>query len=200
MAAVVALLATGSTVSAQTPLPLTQRLVQPGGFPPFLVLPGQSTTQYNSPQQWVALDTSLTTSQASAEVARMRNEGFVALVSRQLGLSQRESLGGLSWVMQLGSATAAKDELAANVQGAKTQTKAPGTFTAFKVKGIPGARGYSLTSSGGSGSNVVFAGGPFLYLLGVGWTQPKPKNTPTRAELVAAATRLYKRVHGHPST
>jgi hypothetical protein len=38
-----------------------------------------------------------------------------------------------------------------------------------------------------------------LYFLGVGWSA-KPKNTPTKAQLVTAATRLYKRVEGHPPT
>jgi hypothetical protein len=68
---------------------------------------------------------------------------------------------------------------------------------AFPVGGIPDARGYHLAGSGSGGDNVVFADGPFVYLVGVGWSA-KAKNTPTRAQLIAAATRLYKRLHGHP--
>jgi hypothetical protein len=196
---VLTFVATGSALGAPTPLSLDQRLIQSGEFPPFVSLPGQSTTQYDSPRQWTGVDTSLTAAQASAQVTRLRKEGFVAIVSRQLGTAQQEPWSALCWVMQLGSASAAKGELAANVQEAKTTSKPPDTYAAFTVSGIPGARGFYQSSPGGAGNNVEFADGPFLYLLGVGWTS-KPQNTPTRAELVAASIRLYARVHGHPRT
>lgn len=188
----------GTSLAGLKPLPLSARLIQTGEFPPFLSLPGQSTTRYNSPTKWVSGDTSLTRAQKSAEVARMRREGFVAVLSRQLGTAQQEPFGGLSWVMQLRSASAAQAELAATVQDAKTSLKPPNTYMAFQVTGIPGARGYYGSSAGGGGDNLVFTDGPFLYFLGFGWSA-KPKNLPTQAQLVAAASRLYKRVHGHPA-
>jgi hypothetical protein len=199
LAVVFVILAAGTAGAALKPLPLSARLIQHGEFPPFLSLPGQSTTPYKTSNQWVAVDTSLTAAQTLAEVARLNGEGFVALLSRQLGTPQKEPWGGLSWVMQLHSAAAAKSELAANVRDASTTSKSPDTYTAFKVREIPDARGYYLTSPSGDGDNVVFAAGPYLYFLGVGWSA-KPKNTPTKAQLVTAATRLYKRVEGHPPT
>jgi len=36
-----------------------------------------------------------------------------------------------------------------------------------------------------------------VYLVGFGWSA-KLKNTPTRAQLLAAAARLYKRTRGNP--
>lgn len=196
LALVFAFAATGAALAAPKPLPLTARVIQPGEFPGFLALPGQATALYKSPKQWVSLDRSLTPAQASAQLARLRREGFVAVLSRQLGTATREPWGGLSWVMELGSAASARAELAANAREAST-SKPPVSSTAFRVSGIPGARGYHLAGPGGAGDNVVFADGRFVYLVGFGWSA-RPKNTPTRAQLLAAAARLYKRTRGHP--
>jgi hypothetical protein len=127
----------------------------------------------------------------------MHREGFVALLSRQLGTRTKVSFGGLSWVMQLRSAAAARAELAANVRDAKDTTKPPFTYAPFAVTAIPDAHGYHLAGGGGSGDNVVFADGPFVYLVGVG-SSGKTSSGPTRAQLIAAAKRLYTRVRGHP--
>jgi hypothetical protein len=188
---------TAAALAALKPLPLSARVIQAGEFPGLLAVPGGrgSTTLYRNPKQWVSVDTNLSPAQVSARAARMRREGFVAVLSRQLGTPTPKPWGGLSWVMQLRSAAAARAELAANVREAASQPQS--SYTAFRVSGIPGARGYHLTSSGGSGDNVVFADGPFLYFVGFGWTG-QPKNRPTRAQLLAAATRLYTRTRGHP--
>jgi hypothetical protein len=189
--------ATGVAVAAPRPLPLSARVIQPGEFPGFVALPGQSTTLYKNPRQWVSVDRTLTAAQISVRAARMRREGFVAVLSRQLGTQTPKPWGGLSWVMQLRSAASARAELAANVREAASTSKPPArSYTAFPVSGIPGARGYHLTSPGGAGDNVVFADGPFLYFVGFGWSG-KAQNRPTRAQLFAAAARLYKRTHGH---
>ena len=84
------------------------------------------------------------------------------------------------------------------MKDAQSRSKPPKfTYAAFRVSGIPGARGYHLTSPGGAGDNVLFADGPFVYFVGFGWSA-KTKNMPTRAQLIAAAARVYKRVRGHP--
>lgn len=78
-------------------------------------------------------------------------------------------------------------------------TKPPkSNYAAFPVAAIADARGYRLRDNGGSGDNVVFADGPFVYLVGVG-SAGTARTGSTRAQLIAAATRLYKRVHGHPA-
>jgi hypothetical protein len=190
---------TGAALGATTPLPLSARVIQPGEFPGFLALPGQATTLYKSPKQWVSGDTSATPAQIAARIARLRKEGFVAVLSRQLGTQTPKPWGGLSWVLQLGSAAAARGELAANVRDAASSSKPPSsTYTAFQVAGIPGAHGYHLTSPGGVGDNVVFADGPFVYFVGVGW-KTGTAHPPARAQLLAAAARLYLRVRGHPA-
>jgi hypothetical protein len=190
--------ATGAALAEPKPLPLSARVIQPGEFPGFLALPGQSTTLYKNPRQWVSVDTTLTAAQVSARTARMRGEGFVAVLSRQLVTQTPKPWGGLSWVMQLNSDPSARAELRANVREAASTSKPPArSYTAFSVSGIPGARGYHLTSPGGVGDNVVFADGQLLYFVGFGWSG-KAQNRPTRAQLLAAAARLYKRTHGHP--
>ena len=61
-----------------------------------------------------------------------------------------------------------------------------------------GAHGYHVAGGGQFGENILFADGPFLYLAGEGWSAGA-NNPPTRAGLIAAVTKLYKRVHGHPA-
>jgi hypothetical protein len=155
---VIGCVAAGVALAALKPLPLSARVIQPGEFPGFLALPGQSTTLYKNPKRWVSVDKSLTPAQATARIARLRREGFVAVLSRRLGTPRREPYGGLSWVMQLRSAASARAELAANARDA-ARPKPPGTYTAFRVRGIPGARGYHLSSRGSAGDNVVFVVG-----------------------------------------
>lgn len=186
-------------LAASRPLPLAARVIQQGEFPPFLSLPGQSTKLFTSAAKYVHGDLSLSSAQMTAKTARLKREGFRAILIRQLGTRQQEPFGGLSWVMQLGSAAFARAELVANVRDAKASAKPPrSTYAVFSVATIPDAHGYHLRDNGGSGDNVVFADGPFVYLVGVG-SAGTARTGPTRAQLIAAATRLYKRVHGHPA-
>jgi hypothetical protein len=99
--------------------------------------------------------------------------------------------------MQLASAASARAELAAVLRDTKHHFRS--IFTAFSAPVIPGARGYHVGGPGNpsAGDNLLFADGPFLYLVGQGWAYGI-KNPPSRSGLIAAATSLYKRVHGHP--
>ena len=195
------LAAASGVAGALSPLPLSARVIQRGelpGFGPFR--PGGDSTLHKSARQWVSGDRSFTAAQASAEVARLRREGFKGVLVEQLG-SLTRYWAGLSWVMPLGSAASARAELAANVRHFEDTNRPPKfTYAAFPVSPIPGARGYHLdgTAGGGfEGDNVLFADGPFLYLVGNGWTRGMT-NTPPRSALIAAATKLYRRGHGHP--
>jgi hypothetical protein len=196
-------LAVGSVVAfgALSPLPLSARVIQQGefsGFGPFSA--HGPTTQFKSAKQWVSGDRSFTPAQASAEIAALRREGFKAVLVEQLK-SLNTNWGGVSWVMQLGSAASARVELAANVRHLAGTNKPPkATYAAFPASTIPGAHGYRLGGTAGNfeGDNVVFADGPFLYLVGDGWVTGV-KKAPPRSTLIAAATKLYQRVHGHPA-
>jgi hypothetical protein len=69
------------------------------------------------------------------------------------------------------------------------------------VSAIPGAVGFGggpgAGQSGVGGENIVFADGSFFYLVGNAWSGST--HNPKRAALVRAATKLFKRVHGHPA-
>jgi hypothetical protein len=158
----------GVAFAALKPLPLSARVIERGelaGFGPFR--PGGNTKLFTSAKQWVGGDTSLTAAQATARIARLRREGFKALLAEQLG-SLKPQRGGLSWVMQLGSAASARAELVAALRDNESQTSS--TYTAFSVAAIPGARGFHAVGGGFVGDNILFADGPFLYLVGDGWS------------------------------
>lgn len=186
----------GVAFAASKPLSLSARVIQPGEFPGFVAV--MPPTLFRSPAKWVGpVGKGLTRAQASAQITRLRSEGFVAAASRQLGTATQVPWGGLSWVLQLRSAGAAKAELAAELHDTKNTAKPPEAYTSFTVSRIPGAHGFHLGGSASAGDNIQFADGPFVYLVGFGWTG-NPKNRPTRANLIASATRLYTRVHGRP--
>lgn len=172
------------------PLPLRDRLVRQGDFAGYRVEP--ATHSFKTAKAWVANGPHVRP--ASVDVGRLQREGFVAALSEFLDRgSERQS--GLSWVVQLGSAAAARVELNADL--AET-IAAGGHFKRFSVPAIPGAKGYSVSGGGATGENLFFADGPFLYLVGQGYSSANT-NPPTRADLIAAATTLYRRVHGHPA-
>ena len=186
--------ATGVALAALKPVPLSARVIHTGEFPGFVAF--APPTMYRTPKQWVGIE-GLPPAQGLAVVTRLRREGFAAVASRSLGTPRREPWSGLSWAMQLRSAAAAQAELAAEIRDARHITARPTTYAAFAVRGIPGARGYRLASPAGMGDNVQFADGPFVYLVGYGWSGT-PKNLPARTRLIAAVARLYRRLHGHP--
>jgi hypothetical protein len=127
---------------------------------------------------------------------RLRGEGFVAAVREELGAGS-DDRGALSIVVQLRSAAAARTELARQLRDYASQaSRLPGhTYVPFAVTGIPRARGFaSRDPSGGSGINVIFADGTFVYHVGAGWGRGAG-HPPTRRAVILAAEHLYKRVH-----
>jgi hypothetical protein len=196
VALVVAAWSSGAAAASSEPLPLSARLLKRGELAGFARQ--TSPTTFTSARLWVQTALNLTPAKASAQVARLHREGFkglrVELLDRRTATED-----GVSWVMQLGSPASARAELAATFDDYKARTTAKGgSFWPYTVPAIPGARGYRAFGSGQVGENVFFADGPFLYLVGAGWVAGE-KDPPTRAGVIAAATKLYRRVHGHPA-
>jgi hypothetical protein len=188
--AVVAAVWSGVALASPKPLPLRARLLRQRDFPGFRLETAKSYTA----KAWVTTDQSLSAAQVKAQIARLEREGFKGLLSEYLDDAQGPR-NGVSWVMQLGSAASARAELAATVSYEKTSGNAP---ESFRVKAIPKSFGFGGTNGPGSGGeNVTFADGPFLYLLGNAWSGST--HNPKHAALIAAATKLYDRVHGHPA-
>jgi len=184
------LVGAGAAFAVPKPLPLGDRLIKSGDFAGFR--PESSTHSFKTATAWVVSGPHA--AQMSAEIARLRRERFVAVLSEFLDRGSARG-SGLSWVMQLGSAASARAELTVDFAEGKANG---GSFAAFSVPAIPGARAYRVSGGGSAGENVLFADGPFLYLVGQGWSSADT-HTPTRAGLIAAATTLYRRVHGHPA-
>jgi hypothetical protein len=191
---VVLLAVTWSAVATASPepLPLSAHLIRAGEFAGFR--PESKTQSYSTTKAWVAGGPHPRVAQTSAEIARLHRAGFVAAVSEFLdrGLARGN---GLSWVMQLRSAASARAELETQLQQVRAGS---GSFSTFAVPGIPGARGYRVAGGDVIGENIFLTDGPFLHLVGQGFGSSE-KNPPTRAALIAAATKLYQRVHGHPA-
>jgi hypothetical protein len=197
VAVVAGLLAgTGVGLASPKPLPLRERLIQQGEFAGFR--PESKTQSFSTAKAWVSGGPHPTAAQTSAEIARLHREGFVAVLAEFLDRGSVRG-SGLSWVMQLGSAASARAELKVDLMENKAQTTASGgSFSAFPVPAIPGAQGYRASGGGSGAENIFFADGPFLYLVGQGWSSGD-KAPPTRAGLIAAVKKLYARVHGHPA-
>ena len=138
---------------------------------------------------WVA-GLGLPPSERASEAARLQRLGFVAAVGEHLASSSGSAAEALSIVEQFPTQQAAARELAAQVKMGEAQGA-----KAFAVPGIPGASGFGGAHGPFTGVNVVFQAGPYYYLVGAGWPSGTP-NPPTRAAVIAAAERQYRRLNG----
>jgi hypothetical protein len=135
----------------------------------------------------------LAPSAAAKETSRLEAFGFVAGAS--VGLQPYGQGAGLSLVEQFQTPQDARLELKYQYQTASYSVDhVPVTVTPFGVPGIPGAKGFDISSPGSAGHNVAWNDGVFYYLVGVGWPRTRRVHVPSRAQVIAAAQRLYRRV------
>jgi hypothetical protein len=125
--------------------------------------------------------------QRASEAASLKALGFVAGLDEQLAPSKGgvANEGGVSLVELFHSSHGASGEVASQLKQALKRGE-----SAFAVPGIPGARGFGFSGSS-TNANVAFAVGPYYYLIG--FSAPSA-SAPTRAQLIAAAQSLYRRV------
>jgi hypothetical protein len=146
-----------------------------------------------NPQTWVGVE-ELKPAQGAILAARLRRLGFVGAAREDLSWAKVTAgapsppAAALSVVEQFSSAAAARTELAAELPSLQ-----PGT--PITVPGVPGARGYDSSANGSEYANIVFAAGPYLYLVGAEW-QTGLAAGPSPAGMIAAVQHLYRRV-GH---
>lgn len=195
-----AMAADGTTQSFQVtstlkPLYITGRVLHAGDLPGFV--PKQCPATVTDVAAWNKVAPS-----GGIDIeARLHRAGFVAAAREDLVWTKGSDRGALSAVVQLGSAKAARAEIARQVRDFADQVGRGEVkkYAAFAVPGIPGSGGWTATGNDGTtGHNIIFADGPFTYHVGVGWGA-QVKDPPTRAQLIAAATTLYTRVHGRPT-
>jgi hypothetical protein len=176
------------SAATREPLALSARVIRRGEFTGYV--PG-TRESVKTPEGYL-VDTNMTLPERKAWATRLNGEGFKQDLTEFLNGRQGPQTG-LSGVMQLGSDASARAEFVAELrfyEGKLAQT--------FRVKTIPGAVGYGFTGSGEGGENVLFADGPFLYIVGYGWIGNA--HSPKHSALIDAATKLYVRVHGHPAS
>lgn len=128
--------------------------------------------------------------------ARLQFEGFSGAVREDLKATKSDR-GALSIVVRLRSSAAATRELGLQRRDyANESRRLHGHTTTFiPVRSIPGAYGFTASDpGGGSGVNVIFADGRFVYHVGAGWSAGA-SDPPTRQAIVSAANHLYARVH-----
>jgi hypothetical protein len=125
--------------------------------------------------------------QRASEAASLKALGFVAGLNEKLAPSKGgvANEGGVSLVELFRSSHGASGEVASQLKQALKRGE-----STFAVPGIPGARGFGFSGSS-TNANVAFAVGPYYYLIG--FSAPSA-SAPTRAQLIAAAQSLYRRV------
>jgi len=184
--AVVALTGAGATFARESaPIPadpvgaLYERLIVRAELPGFTspICPSVETNA----SRWA---------RGNLSVDQLRRNGFVAGL-RQTLHSNRLDADALVSVALFGSAHDARIEIANEIASAR---RSAGSFAPFPVASIPTARGFALRSPGIAGYNVVFADGPYVYLVGIGFVAGTAKHR-SNGQTIATATALYGRVH-----
>ena len=176
---------TSATVPAGTPAALRGAhgsVLVAGELPGFV--PQGTPTLGTSAESWVAGE-QVPPEKRAAEAASLRALGFVAGIEQRLAPSHGGTGEAISSVELFRSAHGASAEIASQLKQAAGRGE-----TTFAVQGIPGGRGFG--SSRGN-ANVEFSVGPYYYIVG----DQVPSSTPAtaaRAQLVAAAESLYRRV------
>jgi hypothetical protein len=163
--------------SSTSMLPLSAYLVR-GHDETGMTRSGTVTTDL-TPAQW----TSNGTPDAAAENKRLAQEGFREVMS--VGTTN-----GVSTAMQLGSASSATREEAAELNEFASVPQAPANTTRFTIPGIPSAKGWIFPYSD---ANVMFTEGRCLMLVGDDLT-----TSDNQLPVVAAAHAIWTRTHGKP--
>ena len=132
--------------------------------------------------------------QGSSAVEQLRRNGFAAGLRQTLRSDSVDADASAS-VARYDSARGARSELESEIAAARRHAHAS---TAFAVPGIPGAHGVTLTEAGTKRIDVGFTDGRYLHVVGVVFSSSATRQ-PSKAQVVAAATALYERVHEQPS-
>jgi hypothetical protein len=173
-------------------VPLSGRVLPPRSLPGFVSM--QYPTIVRSPALWAT--TVEKSSTPAGETQRLRELGFVSGIDEHLFGRYPVTADALSLAEQYRSSASARAELVYQYTQARSSARTSGgTFTPFSVTGLPGARGWEASSGNSVGLNVIFASGPFYYVVGAGFPRHAPF-APTRARITAAANFLDLLVNG----
>jgi hypothetical protein len=140
--------------------------------------PAGRVTHYLTATQWTSNDVP----NGAVEAKRLSREGFREVMSVQTGSTKGQ---GVSWVTELGTASAAAREKAAELQEFAYGPKAPGA-TRFTVASVPGAVGWGQPDTD---ANILFTEGRCLMLVG----DQLASGTDNKPPVVAAARAVWAR-------
>jgi hypothetical protein len=203
LAGVLALIAAGVALAA-SPLPLWQRVLLGGeykGFEPQPMPPVQLTLPRFTQEtkgSFVRITPPILTRE-------MRQDGYRAAVIEQLAGPKKRSFA-ISAVLRFGSVAGATRATSFFYDDSLRPCPETCTVSAFvvQVPGIPGAKGSRRVRFKAAGTkpgqeayegySILFTSGPFAYAV----LSNADPNGVDRAELIAAAKRLYDRVKDSP--
>jgi hypothetical protein len=192
---------TGSSTAPAGATPAPTAALPPGAPPPLRNLSGRvlqagelagyapegARVLGTNAASWVG-GLGLSPAERASETSRLERLGFVGAVRERLGPA-----GGpgeaYSIVLLFRSPRAARTNLAT-----EARALTPGSNVVATPEGIPGSRGFTITSGGITRANVLFAVGPYYYLVSSSFPTGA-KNAPELFPLITAAKHLYARVH-----
>jgi hypothetical protein len=145
---------------------------------------GSHPSVYKTVSGWLA-NRETPSNKVASETKRLTRLGFHSAASEDL---TGASGVGVSVAEQFKTPSGARSELANALKVFKAEAAG---YKPFPVAGIPGALG--LAATGAHGVNVAFTSADYYHLVGA---FVPTVNASSEATIVAAAKRLYRRVHG----
>jgi hypothetical protein len=146
------------------------------------MLPGEGSAK--SPEFQTA--ESVESGGTAAATQILRSAGLLGGVEQHIAVPGTSD--GIRTVLAFAGAESARRSLPVLARGE------PGsTTTLFPVSGIPGAIGSEIVTATVLGRNIVFAAGPYAYIVGVA-TTPGSNHAPSRSAMIAAASAWYAKL------
>lgn len=181
---------------AKTTTPTTPPALRPGGsskLVQYLLKEGEGgfTLFSVAVDQPTVSDWMKSSQSTPADARRVVQEGFHDALQQQTATPTGGT--GLDFVLELGSAAAARHEEAVELREDITE-QGRVRVSRFSVAGIPASKGISASEGKkGSAANVLFTVGRCLILVGSGGLDPR-----YRADVIAGAKALYLRTARAP--
>lgn len=179
-----------STTSTTTPT--TPAAARSSPLAVYLLRKGEGGFQVSSPIDQTTAGQWMTVSQSTpADVRRVQTEGFREALEQPIATTSGGT--GLDFVLELGSASDARREQAAELQEDIAE-QGHVRIARFTVTGIPGSDGIAASEDRkGTAANVLFTEGRCLLLVGDG-----EAGTTDRARAIAGARAIYTRTDATP--
>ena len=132
---------------------------------------------------------------AIRDAESLRKDGFSAgIVQPLLPTNRKKRVQGVSFVFELASPATARARVVREFNIARSFARSEKIAFRQFTTGIRNARGFTQASPEfGAGVNILFADGPFVYLVGQGALTRKEISGPA---VIQAAKRLWYRVRG----